>query len=402
MTAGSTQTLTASVSHLPGSVVYVWYVNGVSAGTGSTFAFGSGVNAGFYRIDVTAFTADGTQAGSATQNVQVTSRSTGLIGVGTPLNLSGTVSTLALSTVFPGLVGLTTDGTSLFAQSWNMWIISKVAIATGAVSVFAGSGVTGNTNGTGRSASFNYMIGCTCDGPDLYVADTENYEIRKIVIATGVVTTLAGSGSPGFADGTGSAASFYFPMGITTDGVNLYVSDFYEIRKVVIATGEVTTLAGSPSPGSADGTGALAGFWGLRDLTTDGQNLFVCDSQNNEIRKVVIATGAVTTLAGSTSSGSADGTGSLARFYGPAGITTDGTNLYVSDQGNYKIRKVVIATGGVTTLAGSGAVGGDDGVGSAATFGALYSLTTDGIHLYVADSGYNQPMSVQGRIRMIQ
>ena len=179
------------------------------------------------------------------------------------------------------------------------------------------------------------------------MADEYNNEIRKVVIATGAVTTLAGSTLTGSADGTGSAARFDNPMGITTDGTNLYVADTYnnEIRKVVIATGVVTTLAGSTTYGSVNGTGSAASFHYPCGITTDGTNIYVADAYNNEIRKVVIATGVVTTLAGSTLSGSADGTGSVASFNYPMGITADGTNLYVSDTDNNEIRQVVIATG---------------------------------------------------------
>jgi len=92
-----------------------------------------------------------------------------------------------------------------------------------AVTTLAGTGSSGSANGTGTSASFNYPRGITTDGTNLYVADKSNHLIRKIVISTGAVTTLAGTGSSGSANGTGTSASFYYPNGITTDGTNLYV-----------------------------------------------------------------------------------------------------------------------------------------------------------------------------------
>jgi len=94
---------------------------------------------------------------------------------------------------------------------------------------------SGSANGTGTSASFNYPFGITTDGTNLYVADSLNHLIRKIVISTGVVTTVAGTGSFGSADNsTGTSASFYYPIGITTDGTNLYVSENsnHTIRKI--------------------------------------------------------------------------------------------------------------------------------------------------------------------------
>jgi hypothetical protein len=155
-----------------------------------------------------------------------------------------------------------------------------------AVTTVAGTGSSGSANGTGTSARFNYPEGITTDGTNLYVADSSNHKIRKIVISTGVVTTLAGS-SLGFTDATSASARFYFPRGITTDGTNLYVADTsnYKIRKIVISTGVVTTLAGS-SYGSTDATGTSASFKYPRGITTDGTNLYVADQSNHRIRKI--------------------------------------------------------------------------------------------------------------------
>ena len=208
---------------------------------------------------------------------------------------------------------------------------------------------------------------------------------------TGEVNTLVGAAtSSGSADGTGAAARFSYPNGIATDGTNLFVADTNNqtIRKVVIATGEVTTLAGTAGTyGSTDNTGAAARFNGPRGITTDGTNLFVADTNNQTIRKVVIATGVVTTLAGTAgSSGSTDNTGAVARFNYPTGIATDGTNLFVADANNQTIRKVVIATGEVTTIAGkAGYTGSTDNTGAAARFNYPNGLTTDGTNLYVGD-----------------
>jgi hypothetical protein len=93
------------------------------------------------------------------------------------------------------------------------------------VTTLAGTGSNGYANGTGTSASFDKPAGITTDGTNLYVAEKDTNLIRQIVISTGVVTTLAGTRSSGFANGTGTSASFYSPLGITTDGTNLYVAD---------------------------------------------------------------------------------------------------------------------------------------------------------------------------------
>jgi DNA-binding beta-propeller fold protein YncE len=261
------------------------------------------------------------------------------------------------------------------------------------VTTIAGSaGAIGSADGTGTAATFNYPTGITTDGTNLYVADNGNSTIRKIVISTLVVTTIAGSaGANGSADGTGAAARFCYPFGITTDGTNLYVTDYVNstIRKIVISTLAVTTIAGSAGAnGSADGTGTAATFNYPTGITTDGTNLYVADTYNSTIREIAISTGAVTTVAGSAgTNGSADGTGTAATFNYPTDITTDGTNLYVADNGNNTIRKIVISTGAVTTVAGSIANGSADGTGAAATFNNPTGITTDGTNLYVADNG---------------
>jgi sugar lactone lactonase YvrE len=268
-------------------------------------------------------------------------------------------------------------------------LIRKIVISTGAVTTVAGTGSSGSAdNTTGTSASFNNPIGITTDGTNLYVADFGNHLIRKIVISTGAVTTVAGTGSSGSADNTtGTSASFNKPSGVTTDGTNLYVSDDYNhlIRKIVISTGAVTTLAGTGSSGSANGTGTSASFNNPTGITTDGTNLYVADYSNHLIRKIVISTGAVTTLAGTGSSGSANGTGTSASVNNPLGVTTDGTNLYVADRSNHLIRKIVISTGAVTTVAGTGSSGSANGTGTSASFNNPIGITTDGTNLYVAD-----------------
>lgn len=273
--------------------------------------------------------------------------------------------------------GITTDGTRLYVADTVNHTIRQIVIATGAVTTLAGSaGLAGSDNGTGSAARFNNPFGITTDGTRLYVADTDNHTVRQIVIATGEVTTLAGSaGLTGSDNGIGSVARFNNPHGITTDGIDLYVADRSNgaIRQIDIATGEVTTLPN--------------GISNLLGITTDGTNLYV--TTDFAILQVVIATGTVTTLAGDqtgSTTGSTDGIGSVARFNEPRAITTDGASLYVTDTGNQTIRKIVIATGEVTTLAGTAGVGGTaDGTGGAAQFGSPRGVTTDGVSLYVQE-----------------
>ena len=199
-------------------------------------------------------------------------------------------------------------------------------------------------------------------------------------------------GGYGNADGTGSAARFIEPYGVAVDSAgNVFVTDSanFTIRKVTPA-GVVTTLAGSAgSSGSADGTGSAARFGGIpgygegpNGVAVDNAgNVFVADGGNNTIRKVTPA-GVVTTLAGlAGSSGSADATGSAARFNAPSGVAVDSAgNVFVADAGNGTIQEVTPA-GVVTTLAGrAGYAGTDDGTGSAARFG-WYHNTVHGYYI---------------------
>ena len=210
------------------------------------------------------------------------------------------------------------------------------------------------------------------------------------------MTTVAGSGSQCTSNcdhTTGTLAGFYSPWGITTDGTNLYVVEItkHRIRKIVISTGAVTTVAGTGSSGAINSAVGTPSFYQPRGITTDGTNLYVADTQNSRIRKIVISTGVVTTLAGSSAGYLDHTTGTSAEFNRPFGITTDGTNLYVADSVNQRIRKIVISTGAVTTLAGTGSAcnsnistGCDNPTGTSASFNVPYGITTDGTNLYLS------------------
>ena len=256
------------------------------------------------------------------------------------------------------------------------------------VSTLAGSGTSGSTNGTGTAASFNSPSGVTSDNSgNVYVADFFNNKIRKITPA-GVVTTFAGSGISGSADGTGTAATFNGPYGVTADAANnIYVADFFnhKIRKITPA-GVVSTFAGSGTSGSSNGSGTSASFNSPSSIAIDGSgNLFVADAFNHLIRKITPA-GVVTTFAGTGSSGNSNGTGTAASFNFPYGIAIDGSdNLFVADFSNNLIRKIT-PTGVVSTLAGSGSSGNANGTGTAASFNGLSDVACDiSGNVYAAD-----------------
>jgi len=294
----------------------------------------------------------------------------------------------------PTGVAVDVSGNVYVADRWSRKIrkISPVGVVT----TLAGSGGLGSEDGTGTAASFWNPTGVAVDNSgNVYVADDNSHIISKITPA-GVVTTLAGGGGgnpnsrQGSEDGTGAAATFNYPSGVAVDSSrNVYVADRAnnKIRKIT-PDGVVTTLAGSGVAGSEDGTGTAASFSYPSGVAVDiSGNVYVADGSNNKIRKIT-SDGVVTTLAGSARKGSRDGT--AASFNYPQGVAVDGIgNVYVADGSNHKIRKVTPA-GLVTTLAGSGVSGSEDGTGTSASFDYPAGVAVDSIgNVYVADRGNN-------------
>ncbi|CAN5153396.1 SBBP repeat-containing protein [soil metagenome] len=247
------------------------------------------------------------------------------------------------------------------------------------------------------ATGFKNPQGLAIDGSgNLYVGDMYNNLVRK-VSPTGVVSTIAGNGSQGLANGTGTAAVFASPYGIAVDASNtIYVTDRGNSLIRQISPGQVvTTLAGGYSGYSngfaTNGTGTGSSFYGPTGLAIDASgNLYVSDTENNLIRK--ISPGAiVTTFAGSYGNfGSVNGTGTAATFYAPAGLAVDAYgNVYVADAANMLIRKIS-PSGIVTTLAGSGARGAANGAADKASFNAPAGVAVDALgNVYVADTGNN-------------
>ncbi len=272
----------------------------------------------------------------------------------------------------------------------------RKATPAGMVTTLAGqAGSGGYADGTGSAARFGSLWGIA-RAPDgnLYVCDTGNLRVRKITPA-GVVSTVAGGGIRGVADGVGSAAQFILITGIAVDtSGNAYVTDqgAYTIRRIVLATGEVTTFAGQAySPGSTDGNRTLARFISPQGLAyTAAGELLVADTGSSTIRKIALSTGMVTTLAGlAGNSGGTDATGASARFSYPSGLCADSSgNVYVSESSPCRLRKVT-ASGVVTTLAGqTDSRGSADGTGTAARFNQPQGTAVDSSgNVFVVDSG---------------
>ncbi|MBI4125697.1 MAG: hypothetical protein HY466_07200 [Deltaproteobacteria bacterium] len=262
------------------------------------------------------------------------------------------------------------------------------------VTLFAGnsSGNSGSANGACTSAAtFNEPLFCVVNknNDTLYVTEGGNHTIRKISMTDGTcdsVSTLAGTGSTGFVNGTGTAASFSTPAGIVIDADgNLYVADRsnHAIRKITSA-GVVTTLAGTGSAGSVNGTGTVASFSSPQGLAIErsGTSIYVADDGNSLIRLVVTATGAVTTFQGVTS---------------PLGLVIDpnDANLYATS--GHDVSKIVISTGTASTVAGTGAAGSTNGNGTNASFSSPRGLffSRNGNVLYVLDVGNNKLRQIQ-------
>ena len=258
----------------------------------------------------------------------------------------------------------------------------------------------GNGDGTGVSSTLNGPEGLALHPQQAFIAfvDTAGCRVRRATLG-GVVTTVAG-GTCGFLDATGASAQFNAPSALVYDATaaNLFVADTnnHRIRRIQTINGGVVTAAGSGAPGFLDGSGVAAQLNSPGGVTVGASGvLYFSDTGNHRVRQMTLA-GVVTTLAGSGAAAFQDGFGTAtSAFSSPRGIAVDGSAalLYIGDSGNNRIRRVVLATGHVTTLAGrGGAAGWADGQGSFAAFSAPYQLSwsnasSDGGELLVADSG---------------
>jgi len=306
---------------------------------------------------------------------------------GTAGSTNGTGAGALFST--PGGISLDTSGNIFVADTGNQ-TIRKVTPA-GVVSLYSGTVGTVGSSNTG-SITFNTPSNVAVDASgNVYVADAGNQLIRKITPAK-VVSTLAGrAGHTGSTNGTGTNARFYNPQGVAVDSSgNVYVADTSNnmIRKITSA-GVVTTLAGSTASGSTDGNGTAARFNYPVDVAVDSAgNVYVADTSNNTIRKITSA-GAVTTIAGTAGvTGSSDGLAAGATFKFPSGVRLDSAgNLYIADWGNQIIRLLTPA-GIVTTIAGTaGTIGSANGTGPAALFNYPSNAAPDASgNVYIIDT----------------
>lgn len=248
-------------------------------------------------------------------------------------------------------VAVTAEGVVYVADTGNHAV--RRVTADGVVTTLAGSGQSGARDGNGTAAQFNSPYGVAVDSAGtVYVADFNSHTVRKITPA-GVVTTLAGSaGNRGFTDGSGSAARFTSPIDLTVDSAGaVYVVDRtnHAIRKIS-AAGAVTTLAGTGSAGFANGVGRAAAFHFPSGIAVDSAgNVLVADTDNQMIRHIT-PDGVVSTLAGGTL-GLAAGVGTAARFNNPKDVSVNTSGrLVVADRNNHLLRSGAPLNSGTTTV----------------------------------------------------
>jgi sugar lactone lactonase YvrE len=343
----------------------------------------------------TTSTTGGNNCRSQTESCAVASCCAGLVCVtGICLSAEGTSGT---SGSVNATLTTTTGGSS--GTTGNSGVVSTGGSSgtngtSWTVSTFAGSGAPGFANGAANSALFSAPFGVTVDQDNnVYVADTGNNIIREI--AAGVVTTFAGFGVGGFRDGSTDTAQFMNPTGIAVDSSgNVYVADYGNNRIRLISGGMVSTLAGDGTAGFQDGAAASAQFNEPTGVAVDSSgNVYVADLGNNRIRE--ISNGTVSTLAGTGVHGFNNGPALSAQFAAPNRITVDGFgNVYVCDTDGDRIR--LISNGTVSTIAGTGTPGLENGAVGSAEFNWPEGIAVDASgNLYIGDyntmkSGWSQ------------
>ncbi len=289
--------------------------------------------------------------------------------------------------------------------------------AAGTISTIAGNGTAGfsGDGGPATSASLNRPVRIAVDrSGNLFVADEQNQCIRKVDVGTGMISTVAGTGTAGFSGdgGPAASASLNYPSGVTLDSAgNIFICDSSNnrIRRVDASTGIITTWAGNGLYGyGSDGISATApGLAGARlalagagDVAVDSVgNLFIADTANQRIRRVDAHTGIITTVAGTGAAGfSGDGgQATSAQLNGPWGVGVDNFgNLFITDLNNNRIRQMTISSGTINTVAGNG-ISGFNGDGILALSASL-TLSFGNVSV---DSAGNLFFEANNRIRRV-
>ncbi len=298
----------------------------------------------------------------------------------------------------PSAVAVDASG-SVYISDANNSVIRKVSVSTAYISTFAGNGNFGfaGDGSAAITAELNYPAAVALDSSgNLYIVDLGNGRIREVNALTGVINTVAGTTSTGYNGDNilATNAELNTPEGVWVDSSkNIYIADAgnNRIRKVTASSGLISTIAGTGSQNfSGDGGQATnAGLNFPADVLTDASNnVYIADSNDNRIRKVTASV--INTYAGSTSYAGNGAAATSALIAYPAGVRVDASgNLYIVDTGNQVIRKVLASTGVISTVAGNGTAG-YSGDGGAATSAQMYSPEDVAIdssgNLYIADT----------------
>ena len=280
------------------------------------------------------------------------------------------------------------SGNLYFADS-NASVVRKVNASTGVITTVAGtawSSGNGGDSGPATSATLNYPVSVALDSAgNLYIADVGGNRIRMVATGTGTITTVAGTGTPGFSGDSGAptAAELNQPFGIAFDSSgNLYIADNgnNRIRKItpnagVIATGIITTVAGTGiADYNGDGIAATtADLNGPSGLAVDASgNIYVTDSNNSRVREITKSSGLISTIAGtgnggdSASSATATTAATSVDIAYPLQVAVDGAgNVYFADAGANRVDKVAVTTGYFALVAGNGQYGFNGATGPA-------------------------------------
>jgi trimeric autotransporter adhesin len=292
--------------------------------------------------------------------------------------------------------------------------IRKVNQITHIISTIAGTGTPGygGDNGMATDAKLQVPDGLCLDNVgNIYITDAGNNRIRKVNVATGKIVTIGGNGVAGDAGDGGPAtdAEFYIPVGLHVDNSgNVYIADWgnNRVRKIASATGIISTVIGT-GVGGYSGDGGLAINAEINrpvQLRSDTSGNFLLTEQNSHVvRKIDIATGIINTIAGTGSAGySGDGgPATNARLNQPAGVFVDRqNNIYVAEYGNGTIRRIDGATGIITTVAGTGTTGfsGDGGPATDAKLFCTDVLVDDDGNLIIADYENNRIRKVSSSV----
>jgi sugar lactone lactonase YvrE len=324
-------------------------------------------------------------------------------GLSIPQTIAQTaVSATTVPLLLPSAIVFDPAGNFYIAETANH-VIRKVD-TTGNITIIAGIGTQGfsSASGPASAARLDSPQGLALDtANNLYIADTHNHVIRRLSLSTGILTTIAGTGAPGFSgdNGPGISAQFDLPTALALDAQNnLYLTDTgnHRIRRIAAATGLITTIAGNGNQGFSgdNGPATAASIDSPTGLALDSaNNLYLADTHNHRIRRIAAATGLITTLAGTGSLGyfGDNAQAASATLALPHGLTIDAAgNLYLADTDNNRIRRIDAITGIITTVAGNGTQGfsGDNGPAVAAALDTPRDATlSPAARLTLADTG---------------